>query len=77
MSLEKRPFLSFLVPLFQNAAKREATDMKMIFYSHANKTHFHKKRVCTCLIFEIESFYNSEIACLIEDLSILSLMIIS
>ena len=45
MSLEKRPLPSFLVPLFQNVAKREATDMKMIFYSHANKTHFHKKGI--------------------------------
>ena len=43
MSLEKRPYLSFLVPLFQSEAKCEAIDMNMIFYSHANRTHFHKK----------------------------------
>ena len=30
-------------PLFQSEAKCEAIDMKMSFYSHANKTHFHKK----------------------------------
>ena len=28
-------------PLFQRGFKCEATDMKMIFYSHANKNHFH------------------------------------
>ena len=31
----------FLKPLFQSEAKCEAIDMKMILYSHANKTHFH------------------------------------
>ena len=30
-----------LKPLFQSEAKCEAIDMKMILYSHANKTHFH------------------------------------
>ena len=28
-------------PLFQGGFKCEATDMKMIFHSHANKNHFH------------------------------------
>ena len=28
-------------PLFQGGFKCEATDVKMIFYSHANKNHFH------------------------------------
>ena len=28
-------------PLFQRKFKCEATGMKMIFYSHANKNHFH------------------------------------
>ena len=30
------------MPLYQNEAKCSAFDMKMIFHSHANKTHFHK-----------------------------------
>ena len=30
-------------PLFQSEAKYKAIDIKMIFYSHANKTHFHEK----------------------------------
>jgi len=29
-------------PLFQSEAKCKAIDLKMFFYSHANKTHFHK-----------------------------------
>ena len=66
------------MPLFQNVAKREATDMKMIFYSHATKTHlFFTRKGLHSPGFESESFGNSEIACLVEDLSIFSLMIIS
>ena len=35
-----RPFPSGPKPLFQREAKCEAINMKLIFYSHANKTHF-------------------------------------
>ena len=38
-----RPFASCPKPLFHNEAKCEAIDMKLIFYSHANKTFFHKR----------------------------------
>ena len=38
-----RPFLSSPGPLYQNEVKCSAFDMEMIFHSHANKTHFHKK----------------------------------
>ena len=31
------------MPLYQNKVKCSAFDMEMIFQSHANKTHFHKK----------------------------------
>ena len=34
------PFTSCPQPLFQSEAKCKAIDMKMIFHSHANKTHF-------------------------------------
>ena len=34
-----------LKPLFQSEAKCEAIDIKMIFHSHANKTHFPKNKV--------------------------------
>ena len=30
-------------PLFQSDAKSEANDIKMGFYSHVDKTHFHDK----------------------------------
>ena len=30
--------------------------MEMIFHSHANKTHFHKKRYALGLLFESEGF---------------------
>ena len=36
--------------------------MEMIFHSHANKTHFHKKGCAPSLIFESEGFWNSEVA---------------
>ena len=39
----KRPFLSYLKPLFQNEAKCETIKMNMIFNSHVNLTHFHTK----------------------------------
>ena len=38
-----RPFPSSKKSHFQNEAKCEAIDMKMIFNYYANKTHFHNK----------------------------------
>ena len=38
-----RPFSSSPRPLYQNKVKCSAFDMEMIFHSHANRTHFHKK----------------------------------
>ena len=32
-----------LKPLFYSEVKCEAIDIEIIFYSHANKTHFHEK----------------------------------
>ena len=44
MEFAKRPFPICPRPPFQSEAKRESVGMKMIiFYSHANKTHFHMK----------------------------------
>ena len=48
-----RPFPSYPNPLFQSEAKCEAIDMKMIFYSHANKTHFHKNGLALSLVFKV------------------------
>ena len=53
------PFPSSPGPLYQNEAKRSTFDMKMIFYSHAIKTHFHEKGcVSTWPHFESEGFWN-------------------
>ena len=58
------PMIQFLIipnslkPLFQSEARCEDTDMKMISYSHATKTHFHNKG-----FFKIEGFWNPEMAC--------------
>ena len=41
--LSNSPFPSCDKPLFQREANCKTTDMKLIFYSHANKTHLHKK----------------------------------
>ena len=41
----ERTFPSFPGPLYQNEVKCSAFDMEMIFPSHANKTHFHRKVV--------------------------------
>ena len=38
-----RPFSSCLEPPSQSEAKCESIDKKMILYSHATATHFHKK----------------------------------
>ena len=40
-------------PLFRSEATREATDMKMIFYSHVNKTHFHNKGLALSLLSKV------------------------
>ena len=41
----KRPFLSCSKPLLQSEATGKCTtiEMRISFYSHAHKTHFHKK----------------------------------
>ena len=33
-----------------------AIDMKIIFYSHANKTHFHNKSLSVSLVFKVRVF---------------------
>ena len=41
--LTSRPFPSSPGPMFQNEGRCSAFDMEIIFHSHANKTHSHKK----------------------------------
>ena len=45
---KNRPFPSSPGPLFQNEGRCSAFDMEIIFHSHANKTHFHKKGFAPC-----------------------------
>ena len=47
------PFPSSLGPLFQNEGRCSAFDMEIIFHSHANKTHFHKKGCAPSLILKV------------------------
>ena len=51
-----RPISIFFKPLFQSEAKCEAIDMKMNFYSHANKTHFHNRGFVPSLVLKVEVF---------------------
>ena len=43
-------------PLYQNEVKCSAFDMEMIFHSHANKTHLHKKGCALGLILKVRVF---------------------
>ena len=51
-----RPFPSCAKRLFQGEAKCKAIDMKTIFYSHADKSHFHKRRFSLSLVLKMREF---------------------
>ena len=51
-----RPFPGSPGPLFQNEGRCSAFDMEIIFHSHANKTHFHKKGCALGLILKVRVF---------------------
>ena len=51
-----RPFPSSPGPLFQNEGRGSAFDMEIIFLSHENKTHFHKKGCAPSLILKVRAF---------------------
>ena len=51
-----RPFPSPPGPLCQNEGRCSAFDMEIIFHSHANKTHFHKKGCAPSLILKVRVF---------------------
>ena len=40
----------------------KATDIKMIFYSHANETRFQKEGFSLILVLKMRSFWKSEMA---------------
>ena len=50
------PFPTSPGPLFQNEGKCSAFDMEIIFHSHVNKTHFHKKGYASSLILKVRVF---------------------
>ena len=52
----ERPFPSSKKTHFQNEAKCEAIDMKMIFNYYANKTHFHNKGFALSLVLKVSFF---------------------
>ena len=54
--MENRPFPSPPGSPYQNEVKCSAFDMEMIFHSHANKTHFHKKGCALGLILKVRVF---------------------
>lgn len=43
-------------PQFQSEAKCKTFDMKTIFYSYANKSHFHKKCFALSLVLKVRAF---------------------
>ena len=43
-------------PLVQNEGRCSVFDMEIIFHSHANKTHFHKKDCAPNLILKVRVF---------------------
>ena len=51
-----KPLPSSPGPLYQNEVKCSAFEMEMIFHSHANKTHFHKKGCALGLILKVRVF---------------------
>ena len=55
-SWNNRPFPSSKTSHFQNEAKCEAIDMKMIFNYYANKTHFHNKGFALSLVLKVRFF---------------------
>ena len=55
-SLSNTPFPSSPRLLFQNEDRCSAFDMEIIFHSHTNKTHFHKKGCAPSLILKVRVF---------------------
>ena len=54
--LPNRPFPRSPGPLFLNKGRCSAFDKEIIFHSHANKTHFHKKGCAPRLILKVRVF---------------------
>ena len=55
------PYPSCLKPQFQSEAKCKAIDMKINFYTHANKTHFQQKDFAIGLVLKVRVFGTQEL----------------
>ena len=53
------PLPSCLKSLFESEAKGKAIDLKMILYSYANKTRFHKKGCALSLVLKVRVFFEN------------------
>ena len=53
---KNRSFPSYAKPLFRSEAKYDVIDTKIIFYCHANKTHFRKKGFALSLVLKVRVF---------------------
>ena len=53
---QNRPFPSFPGLCFKTRVGAQLFDMEIIFHSHANKTHFHKKGCAPGLILKVRVF---------------------
>ena len=54
--IKRRILTSSPGPLFQKEGRFSAFDTKIIFHSHANKTHFHKKGCAPSIIVKVRVF---------------------
>ena len=57
---QNRPFPSSPGPLFQNEGRCSAFDKEIIFHSHGNRTHFHKKGCAPSLILKVRDLFVSQ-----------------
>ena len=66
--LFNKPFPTSPGPLYQNEVKCSAFDVQeMIFHSHANKTHIHKKGCALGLILKVGVFGTRKLPILVID----------
>ena len=56
VQVANKPFPSSPRPMYQNEVKCSAFDLEMIFHSHANKTHLHKKGCALGLSLKVRVF---------------------
>ena len=70
-----KPFPSSPGPLYHNEVKCSAFELEMIFHSHANKTHFHKKGCALGLILKLRGFRTRKWPIVAKELLLVFLLI--